>query len=154
MHGSRLTFPQRNRIVSGLSRGVLVVEADEGSGALITAQFALDQNRDVFAVPGSIFSRQSWGPNNLIKLGAKPVVQAEDILTEYNIQYSLFQPSIKAANKLEGKIIEQIGQQTLSLDAIIRLAQAPAPAVISCLMNMELENKVRNLGHNRFALYN
>ena len=74
------TFPQRNRIVAGLSKGVFVVEAPEKSGALITANFAVDYNRDVFALPGSIFSENSKGANNLIKAGAAAVTSGEDIL--------------------------------------------------------------------------
>ncbi|MDO8494956.1 MAG: DNA-processing protein DprA [bacterium] len=153
VHGHKQSFPQRNRIISGLSKGILVVEADEKSGSLITARCALDQNRDVFAVPGSIFSPRSQGPNNLIRAGAKLVASASDILTDYNIQYNLFKPVVAPANELEKKILKSIGHETVTLDQIIRQTERPTREVVSCLMDMELESKVKNLGNNKFCLY-
>ena len=153
-NGNQFSFPQRNRIISGLSKGVLVIEADEKSGSLITAQSALDQNRDVFAVPGSIFSSKSKGPNQLIAAGAKVVLDHYAILTEYNIDSIVRQLSLLPSNDLEKKIFAMMGSNCLSLDEIIRISSKNASEVISCLMNMELENKIINMGNNKFALPN
>ncbi len=83
------TFPQRNRIVSGLSKAVIVIEAPQKSGALITARCALEQNREVFALPGDIFSENSNGTNNLIKQGAHPIISLKEIIEELGYQESL-----------------------------------------------------------------
>lgn len=153
-HGTKFSFPQRNRIISGLSKGVLVVEADEQSGALITAAYALEQNRDVFAVPGPIFAKTSRGPNNLIKKGAKAVTGAEDVLEEYNIkiQNSNFKIQIKADNPTEEKILSVINDDPMTMDDIIRRSGLDAAQAAATLMVMELNRKIKNLG-GRFVLY-
>ena len=94
------TFPQRNRIIAGLCRGVIVVEAGEKSGALLTSDLALDYNRDVFAIPGKIYSEKSIGCNNLIKAGATLIKNAQDVLDEYNIK--------KIERKTENKIVKAV----------------------------------------------
>lgn len=149
-------FPQRNRVISGLSLGVAVIEAKEKSGALITANFALEQNREVFAVPGSIFWETSAGTNNLIKQGAKAVTCAEEILTELNIPI----PEKKsdkpiAKNLTEQKILDLLIDKkgaSVHIDTIIAKSKLPASEVSSTLTEMELNEKVKNLGGDYYVL--
>ncbi len=148
-------FPRRNRIMSGMSLGVLVVEADEASGAMITAHMALEQNREVFAIPGSILSPMSRGTNRLIQEGAKLVRNCNDILEELNLTGSARQVEMKeivAASDIEALLLKQLGPEPTHIDEVCRNSGLPVSTVSSTLAMMELKGMVRQVSAMNYVL--
>jgi len=140
------TFPQRNRIIAGISQGTLVIEAPERSGALITANFALDFNRDVFSVPGSIFNENSKRTNKLLKMGAVPVTSAEDILDAFDLarEGENLKLNFETQNlsPIETKIISALNEP-ISKDDLIRKLKIPAIEINSALTMMQLNGLIK-----------
>lgn len=148
-------FPPRNRIISGLSLGVVIVEAGERSGALITGDFALEQGREVFAVPGNIFRRKSMGTNKLIQQGAKPVLSVEDVLEELNLTMVSKQVEVRAVvpeNETEATLLEYITAEPIHVDEIGEKSGLPIAQVSSTLALMELKGMVRQVGGMNYVL--
>jgi DNA processing protein len=151
---SRFTFPARNRIVSGLSLGTLVIEGGLKSGTLITANYALEQNREVFAVPGNIFSDKSTGTHQLIKNGAQVVTSANDILEVLNfspIQSNIFdQPKIEFTDPEEKIIYQKLSLDPIIIDKLARLCKLDSTTIATKLSLLELKGLARNIGGGRF----
>jgi DNA processing protein len=148
-------FPLRNRIMSGLSLGVLVVEAGERSGALITAQQAVEQNREVFAIPGSILSPASQGTNRLIQEGAKLTRNHTDILQELNLTIVVQQAEIREfspASEAESAILRQLSAEPNHIDEICRRSGLTMPEASSTLAMLELKGIARQVGSMNYVL--
>lgn len=148
-------FPPRNRIISGLSRCVIVIEAGETSGALITATFAANQGRDVLALPGNINSPNSKGTNRLIQQGARPLLSAQDVFETLNFEQVNTQRiarKILPADDTEAKIIQILGESTMQLDELSFLSGFPVDRVSATLALMELKGMVRNAGGMSFSV--
>jgi DNA processing protein len=147
-------FPPRNRIISGLSRGVVIAEASTRSGALITAKFAAEQGRDVFAVPGSILHPGSAGCNTLIQQGATPLLAAQDILTQLQLDQVAAHAAARAviaADPQEAAILAHLDREPCHLDDLVRRSALPAPDVAGLLTMMELKGLVRQVGTRTYV---
>jgi DNA processing protein len=152
----RRNFPPRNRIISGLTLGTLVTQAGEGSGALITAYFALEQGREVFAVPGSLLDRGSSGTNRLIQQGeAKLVLNVEDILEELNLTMVSQQAEVRAVvpeNQTEALLLKHLSEEPVHVDELGRASGLPIAQVSGTLALMELKGLVRQMGAMNYVL--
>jgi DNA processing protein len=133
-------FPARNRIIAGLCSATLVVEARERSGALITADFALEEGRDVLAVPGEITSSLSAGTNALLKLGATPVTSAADVLELFGVQPA--KPEPVSVGETARAVLAQLGDGALTADEVVRLSGFESAAVAAALIELELARRV------------
>jgi len=148
-------FPLRNRVISGMSLGVVVVEASKKSGSLITARLAIEQNREVFAVPGSIQSFKSAGTHALIKAGAKLVVNAQDVIEELLPQLAIVAPAAKTAQgtevqmpsltALESEVLAALEVYPIHIDALQERTALTAPKLLGTLLTLELKGIVLQL---------
>ena len=142
-------FPPRNRIISGLSLAVVVIEAAETSGALITAEFAAEQGREIFAVPGSILAPQSKGTNRLIQKGAQPLLTPDDLMQALDLTRIGAQKSarkILPADETEARVLNVLGSEPLHVDEIRNQADLPIEKISATLAMMELKGMVRQVG--------
>lgn len=148
------TFPRRNRIMAGLAKAVLVIEANEKSGTLITARLALDYNREVLAVPGSIFSPTAFGPNQLIRQGATPITTSEELLEALGFEPETTHQPIAPENLTiqEQMVIELLTVEPLPRDELMRQLKLPPSEANSLLALMEIKGLVKEfLGELRLS---
>lgn len=150
-------FPIRNRLIAGSTIGVLVTEAAEDSGSLITARLSLEYGRDVFAVPGPIYAPLSIGPNKLIQMGAHLVLNAEDILTVLDLSslqelpFENIKPQTNSLSSNEQKIISALGARPIHVDEIIAISALENKTVLTLLTMLELNGYIKHLGNHLYA---
>jgi len=151
-------FPRRNRLISGLSLGILITEAAKNSGALITADFALEQGRDVFVLPGRIDSLESMGTNALIKQGAKLVTCCEDILEELNLGIAKIRksdnPAIKqkpSCLKDEGLLYDYIKQQPIAIDDLVVKTSLTSSQIFTLILRLQFKKLIKELPGKQFV---
>jgi len=151
-----VNFPRRNRIISGLSLGTVVISAGEKSGALLTAYYALDQNREVFAVPGRITDEKSTGTNRLIQKGAKLVASVDDILNEIDAirrfprQPHQLEIAFKFDDEDEQKIYEALSTDPIYIDDLAQKLGRNTYSILATLLSLELKGAVRQLAGKMF----
>jgi DNA processing protein len=152
-------FPRRNRIISALSAGVIVIEATQDSGSLITVGYALEQGKEVFAVPGNVTSKNSKGTNDLIKKGAKLVENAEDVIEELKPQINdvfkegdISEKTLPLLNEEEKRLYSCLNTEPKHIDIIIRESGVPINRALSILLNLELKGIVNQTEGKRFYL--
>ncbi len=147
-------FPPRNRLISGLSLGVIVVEAGSSSGALITADFAAEQGRDVFAVPGGIYRPASKGTNRLISSGAHPLIEASEVLEILNLEQVAIKKAAQAelaSDPEEAMVLEKLGREPMHVDDLYAQVDLPSHKVNAALTMLELRGLVQRTGGMHFS---
>ncbi|MFY8351874.1 DNA-processing protein DprA [Pseudoalteromonas sp. SSM20] len=137
-------FPRRNRIISGLSLGTIVVEAEQKSGSLITAKYALEQNREIFAVPGSVYNELAKGCHALIKQGAKLIENCEDIFAELSVLPKSCLYKVEETEKpvMSDPVLKHLNEEVTSVDKLQQLSQLPIDELLSQLLDLELSGQV------------
>lgn len=148
-------FPPRNRIISGLSLATIVVEAGDRSGALITANFAADQGRDVFAVPGRIVDKNSRGANRLIATGAFPALSVDDVLEVLNLDAAARQAPLQMAlpeDPTERKVLQLLSSEPVHIDELSARSEIPIAELNACLSMLELRGQARQVGGLHYVL--
>lgn len=150
--GLKQNFVARNRLVSGLSDGLLITEATERSGSLHTANFALDQGKVVMAVPGNITSGNSAGTNNLIKTGAVPVTNVNDVLTALNLESETTNVSVMGANAKEAIILEFMKRGITDINELQKASELTPEQFSQTMTMLEITGKIRPLGSAQWAI--